>query len=629
MRIGMANSTDAAEVPAFLRGCGPVGALIAAHDWSATSLGPISAWPQSWKTATAMILRAQTPMMIMWGADGVMIYNQAYSAFIGDMHPEALGAKAREAWRSAADMIGEMLQLVLSGGCLTLHDRTFTLMRSGRSEPIWLDVASSPIPDESGQPAGALVRLTETTQRVLAERKAGVETERRSRMFAQGPGFLLLLSGPELKVEFSNEAFDRLFGVENSEGKTYREVFSAYAERGYDKLLERVYRTGERYAERAARICVPRRDGTEVEHFIDCVIQPVTDGAGAISGLFVEGFDVTEQVRAQHAAKESERRFTAATAIARLGVFEWDSQRKALALDDRAREIYGFEPGEPLRLAAFTRRIDPEDLERVLSLGATNETRRHAEYRIRLPDGTSRTVATLADITRGPDGTPLRIIGVVADATESRRAEHHQRLLINELNHRVKNTLATVQSIAAQTLRSAPDTASARAAFEARLMALAATHDVLTAESWHGARIADVVSSAMAPFESTRRPQILRSGPPVWVSAPRALALSMALHELATNAVKYGALSQPEGQVRIRWRRTRANELVLEWVEQGGPQVEPPTRSGFGTRLLERSLARELDGAVEFRFAPEGVSCEIRFPIAEAPPQATLADLAL
>jgi PAS domain S-box-containing protein len=358
------------------------------------------------------------------------------------------------------------------------------------------------------------------------------------------------------------------------------------------------------------------------------VIQPIRDGAGAIAGVFVEGFDVTDQVRAQQAANESERRLSAATAIARLGVFELDIENGVLVMDDRAREIFGFERDEALTIAKLVSRIAPDDAARATSLTA-KETRRQIEYRIQLPDGTSRNVATLRDVTRAPDGKAIRMIGVMADATERRRAENHQRLLINELNHRVKNTLATVQSIAAQTLRAAPDTASARASFEARLMALAATHDVLTAESWHGARIADVVSSAMAPFESTRRPQIQRLGPPVWVSAPRALALSMALHELATNAVKYGALSEPGGRVNIRWRRTKASELVLEWVEQGGPPVAPPTRSGFGTRLVQRSLARELGGQVEFHFAPEGVSCEIRFPIAEAPPQATLADLAL
>jgi two-component sensor histidine kinase len=238
--------------------------------------------------------------------------------------------------------------------------------------------------------------------------------------------------------------------------------------------------------------------------------------------------------------------------------------------------------------------------------------RREFEYRIHLPDGATRNIATVSDALAGPDGGIERIIGVFDDVTERRRAEKRQRLLINELNHRVKNTLATVQSIAAQTLRSAPSLERARDAFEARLVALAAAHDLLTAESWHGARLTDVVASAMAPFETAKRPQISRSGPPVWLTAQRALALSMALHELATNAVKYGALSISEGRVAIRWKLSPDLLLSLSWNDQGGPPVAAPERAGFGSRLLQRSLARELGGEVAFTFAPEGVRCEIR-----------------
>jgi len=244
------------------------------------------------------------------------------------------------------------------------------------------------------------------------------------------------------------------------------------------------------------------------------------------------------------------------------------------------------------------------------------------EFRVHRPDGSIRTVVSLSDAVKDPQGRTQRIVGVFDDVTERRRAEKRQRLLINELNHRVKNTLTTVQSIAAQTLRSAPDLPRAGEAFESRLLTLAAAHDLLTAESWHGARLSDVVASTMAPFETVRRPQISRSGPAVWLSAQRALALSMALHELATNAVKYGSLSAPEGRVTIRWTVSDDHLLTLSWVEKDGPPVQPPERSGFGSRLLQRSLARELSGDVAFTFAPAGVRCEIRCKIADTRPSA-------
>ena len=625
----MANSTEPIGLAPFLRGGGATAALVANHDWAATALGPLGDWPQCLQTATAIVLRAPAPMAILWGADGVLIYNDAYAAFIGDAHPGALGLKVCDAWSNSAQFTAEALQLVLTGACLNLREREYALSRSGRSEQVWMDLSFSPILDEAGEPAGALVLITDTTERVQADRKAVLEIERRSRMFAQGPGFMLLLSGPEGIVEFTNQAHDRLFGVHNARGRPYREAFPTAAELGGWDMLKRVYETGERHVGRAEPTHVVKPDGTEEEYFIDFMVQPITGAAGEIVGVFAEGFDVTEQVRAQQAAKESERRLSAATAIARLGVFEWDLEKRTPMMDERAREIFGFEPDEPLTFSAITGRIEPEDAERAIGLRQSSEARRQIEYRIRLPDGTSRFISSMSDVVRGPAGNPQRIIGVVADVTERRRAEDRQRLLINELNHRVKNTLATVQSIAAQTLRAAPDTASALEAFEARLLALAATHDLLTTESWHGARIGDVASSAMAPFETTRRPQIQRSGPAVWVSAQRALALSMALHELATNAVKYGALSRPEGRVAIRWRKSKEDEITLTWVEQGGPRVEPPTRSGFGTRLMQRSLARELTGAVAFEFAPEGVRCDIRFPLNEAVQARTLRSVAL
>jgi two-component sensor histidine kinase len=187
-------------------------------------------------------------------------------------------------------------------------------------------------------------------------------------------------------------------------------------------------------------------------------------------------------------------------------------------------------------------------------------------------------------------------------------------MLINELNHRVKNTLATVQSIAAQTLRAAPNLASAREDFESRLVALAAAHDLLTAQGWRGAQLSDVVATALAAFESVQRPQIRRGGPRAWLSAQQALALNLALHELATNAAKYGALSVAEGRVEISWAVV-GDELTLRWVEQGGPPVAGRARAGFGARLLQRSLAQELGGEVEWSFPAEGVRCQIRFPL--------------
>jgi two-component sensor histidine kinase len=208
---------------------------------------------------------------------------------------------------------------------------------------------------------------------------------------------------------------------------------------------------------------------------------------------------------------------------------------------------------------------------------------------------------------QGAKRKPVAIAGASRDLSERKQAEELQRLLANELNHRVKNSLATVQSIINQTLRDAVDIKSARTAVSARIVALAGAHDLLTDRSWAGADIADLVARAVAPFVSR---QIIFDGPSLDVLPNQALALSLALHELATNAAKYGALSRPEGRVELSWK-AQNGQLNLSWRESGGPHVVPPTRRGFGSRLIENALSRDLDGQTRLEFAPDGVRCWI------------------
>jgi PAS domain S-box-containing protein len=214
------------------------------------------------------------------------------------------------------------------------------------------------------------------------------------------------------------------------------------------------------------------------------------------------------------------------------------------------------------------------------------------------------------------------------DVTERKRAEEHQSLLINELNHRVKNTLATVQSIAAQSFREAEASTEAgrvavtRAAFEARLFALARAHDVLTQANWESAGLRDIIDQAVAPYRGGVDYHVfITEGPNLRVTPQMALSLSMALHELCTNAVKYGALSRSGGHVRVTWTETIADErrLRLVWQERDGPPVSPPTRRGFGTRLIERGVARELGGHVTVAYDPPGLSCTVDVPLRHQP----------
>ena len=218
---------------------------------------------------------------------------------------------------------------------------------------------------------------------------------------------------------------------------------------------------------------------------------------------------------------------------------------------------------------------------------------------------------------RSADGLIWAVFVEGSDVTDRVRAERQQQLLLAELNHRVKNTLATVQAIAAQTLRVHPDPAAFREAFEARLISLSATHDLLTATSWRSADLGDVLLKELRPFGHER---YALSGPRVDLAPAAALAMGLVVHELATNAAKYGALAAPVGQVDVTWSRqpeAAGDRLRLDWTERGGPPVTPPSRLGFGSRLIERSLQGALMGSAALTFAPEGLRCHIELPLDE------------
>jgi len=218
------------------------------------------------------------------------------------------------------------------------------------------------------------------------------------------------------------------------------------------------------------------------------------------------------------------------------------------------------------------------------------------------------------------EGRAIRMAGVSLDITERKMGEERQRLMVAELNHRVKNSLATVQSIAIQLGRMAPDIGAFQAAFLQRIVALARIHDLLSSVSWKGAQLAGVLQQTLAPHVAAdgRDERVRLGGPSVQLGPNAAVTLTMAFHELATNAAKYGALSAEGGRVEVTWRADdpEAPRLIdLEWREIGGPKVAEPTRRGFGTHFIERGVAREFDGTVDLSFEPTGLVCRLRIPL--------------
>lgn len=214
------------------------------------------------------------------------------------------------------------------------------------------------------------------------------------------------------------------------------------------------------------------------------------------------------------------------------------------------------------------------------------------------------------------EGRPEGFLNILRDRTDAQVERERRALLMVEMNHRIKNTFATVQAVAAQTRRHTPEPAAFQAAFDARLQALSRSHDVLIGADWEEASLRELIESALNPYagESGR---ITVEGPPVVLAANLAVTVSLAFHELATNAVKHGALSVPQGRVTVTWllppaRPAGARQVSILWREQAGPPVRPPERHGFGSQLLERSLS---PGTVRLDFNPDGLECRVSLPL--------------
>jgi PAS domain S-box-containing protein len=307
----------------FLRG-GETGRLIAERDWSQTSLGPMADWPQSLRTALGLVLFSPVPLVLLWGEDGVMLYNDAYSVFAGGRHPELLGSKVREGWPEVADFNDHVMKVGLAGGILTYKDQELTLYRHGRAEQVWMNLDYSPVLDEAGDPAGVIAVVIETTDRVRADRQLASERERLLQAFEQAPGFIISMRGPEHRVEFVNAAHRRAFNSDGWVGRTIREAFPEIEGQGFFEMLDRVYATGQRFVATAEPATFTQADGSVEERFLTFVYDAMRDTDGTIVGVLCEGSDVTAAHRAEQEVHDERRALQTLNEVAAATAAETD-----------------------------------------------------------------------------------------------------------------------------------------------------------------------------------------------------------------------------------------------------------------------------------------------------------------
>lgn len=384
--------------------------------------------------------------------------------------------------------------------------------------------------------------------------------------------------------------------------------------------MARAILTGESFE--GAEAVVHNHDGKRWVARVN--IAPLVDADDEVVGAVNCFQDITHEHEMRLALERQQRTFELAMIASKMGTWRYTLADNICIYDENAQRLYGLTKARFLHdEEGVNQKFHAEDLDRMWervakALDPQGDGRYEVEYRVRQLDGSWRWLSAWGLVEfegQGADRRPIAIAGASRDLTDRKQSEELQRLLVNELNHRVKNTLATVQSLVAQTLRGAIDFDSARHAISARIVALAGAHDLLTSRNWSSAGVADVVDRAMAPFATG---QFDVDGPSIDLSPKQALALSLALHELATNAAKYGALSRPEGRVTISWQ-SQDGKLDLEWRESGGPQVVRSGRRGFGSRLLEDGLCHDLDGHTRLSFAADGVVCSITAALASPP----------
>ena len=343
-------------------------------------------------------------------------------------------------------------------------------------------------------------------------------------------------------------------------------------------------------------------------------VAPLRDRAGYLVGAVNCFDDISREHGMRLALDRQQRTFDLAMVASQMGTWRYTLADNICTYDENAQRLYGLNEARFLHDEQGVKdKFHPNDLQLMWSrvahaLDPQGDGRYDIEYRVKQLDGSWRWLSAWGTVEfdgAGPARKPVAISGASRDLSDLKKTEELQRLLVNELSHRLKNTLATIQAIVSYTLHRAPDLKFAQDEINKRIVSLARAHELLTLHNWTGANLRDVVSRALEPFATG---QFDVSGPSVDLTPNHALALSLGLHELATNAYKYGALSASAGRVQVHWANA-VGQLKLKWTESGGPRVTPPRHRGFGSRLLEDALARDL-GGTKLEFASDGVWCE-------------------
>jgi PAS domain S-box-containing protein len=435
---------DAAPARNFGNEGGILGKMIDELDWSATSVGPIARWPAAMRTTVELILRSPVPIATLWGRDGILIYNAGYAALSGARHPAILGSRVVDAWPEAAAFNANVLEVVLAGGTLSYRDHALVLERGGIAAPCWFNLDYSPVTGAEGEILGAMALVIETTAKVRAETELNVELSRVRAIFQQAPGFVAQLTGRDHVFALVNAACSALIGERPVLGRPLRLALPETVPQGFVDLLDQVYRSGEPHAARAAPLWLAEDGNQRRLAYLDFVYQPLRGQDGSVTGIFVQGHDVTERVLAEQAMRESEARFQSFAHAIPHQVWSATADGKTDWFNEHTH-VYSGLGLEELGGTGWTAIVHPDDLAQVTTrwaIAVASGSTYEAEMRLRAHDGSYRWHLSRAVAQRAEDGQVIGWIGTNTDIEDRKQGERRLECLNASLEQQVTQRTA-------------------------------------------------------------------------------------------------------------------------------------------------------------------------------------------
>lgn len=582
-------------------------ALVTDFDWSTTPLGPMEQWPISLKTVVRMMLLSEFPQAIVWGPNFTTIHNEAFLPILGKK-PSAIGRSFADVWSEAWNEIGAIAEKAYNGEPTFIENFPLWINRNGHEELAYFTFCYSPLLDDDGKVAGLIDTVMETTETVKAK-----QVEERLRIANRATNDAIwdwdFISGHVGWNEALTDAYGhRLIDVAPSGDWWIEHIHPDDRER-IDRSIHAVIDGSEPSWTEEYRF--QRADGTYAEVLDRGHV--IRDDTGRALRMIGAMLDLTRVRQAEAALGISQQELVVERSLLR-AVVQQAPIGISIAYADgheeinaRLEQMFGHTAREKGALRALGLQ-KPDDAMSDKPLSYRNEE-----------TGELRRFEVTTTPISGEDGSTLATVALVIDVEDRTKAEEHRTILNRELSHRLKNTLAVVQSVATQTLRGAIDIRSAQQTLAQRIGALSAAHDILLTGHQDTALVSDLVNATMSIHADKHR--VRASGPQVRLGSSAGLTFSLILHELATNAVKYGSLSNENGHVEVTWSilhsaQGSGRELFeFRWQEIGGPPVKVPEKRSFGSRLIEIGLSRGEHAGAVIDYLSDGLRCRITAPL--------------